>query len=142
MMKTCLWPKISKCFTHCLQEKEKIRAVQMCVCVCTLALNQVTESNDSNFPPILPLSLSMPLFFIFVFRNGTISDIKKKKHTHTQLMARLCPCGWRNLEICEDRPRLKLTPEPGLVRDSLECDMTVSGAEQMEFLECFCWVPN
>lgn len=65
------------------RERENKSCANVCVCVCTLALNQVSESNDSNFPPILPLSLSMPLFFIFVFRNGTISDIKKKKHTHT-----------------------------------------------------------
>lgn len=51
---------------------------------------------------------------------------------------RLCPRGWRNLETCEHSPKPKLT----LVKESLECDVTVSGAEQMEFPECFCWVPN
>lgn len=128
---------------HTLPSRERENK-KLCeyVCVCvyfgTQSSHPVKWLLFSTNTPLISVHVSV---LYIVFRKGTISDIKKT-HTHTQLMACLCPCGWRNLEICEDRPRLQLTPEPGLVRDSLECDMTVSGAEQMEFLECFCWVPN
>ncbi len=98
-MKTCLWPKISKCFTHCLQEKEKMKSCAECVyvCVCVLWHSIKSPSQTTLIFPKTPLIAVHASVLYNAFRNGTISDIKKDTHTHThththtQLMARLSP---------------------------------------------------
>jgi len=74
------------------KRKRKWRAVQsVCMCVCVLWHSIKSPSQTTLIFHKTPLIAVHASVLYNAFRNGTISDIKKDTHTHTQLMARLSP---------------------------------------------------